>query len=1230
MLRNGYLTKAEASRLRTAYTKYIANLNAMPQDQHTSQAIPQKTITEKTNQLKIHQNKTVSVQKPPKKKLTKEQLREKNLTLVLILGVSFLLLGGFILATTNWGAMNAFIKMLAILSVSIVFSLMSYVARKLHIRQTAFAFTTLSALFLPIVIVCASYYQLLGSYFALHGYGATLLGCFSSLLFVLLYHWIARRYSSRLFEGLSLLFGYSALCFGAYFLTHQMTAWQVAINLFSLIWLAASHFWTRARQSRIFDYTLKYERIFMQSLVAANALLALIFWQPMITYSIVSVLVSCAFLWCAYRGMSKVYHAGYLFFCAQAFYQVTLYAHSYSVSIASWTVLLAFYIAISEYGIQRFADPVWARVYRHLSASSACIFSIGIPLYTYSEVISVPNRAAYLWSLLALVGIIAILVILTRRHQEKWFPYATLLAVYALVFDVCIILQSSLATELRSLMLLSFLLFINLFLYKHAARFIECYQTALPIVTGGILFLSLAAGYSIFDTWEWLIWATAAWILLLLTSLLRSGTVAKFAGHANAAWLGIALIVLFPNTWAESAQLAAASAVLLAYYLIARAYTPAFRRTVLYTSGVYYVIGLLFIFNELEPAPTVSALAVLIFGALLSAVFLKHGPSKLWALPHGLLSGAALLYPTWLLASHGVALTWIVLYLEAVAFGTAAASCLFLKKKDPIPGTIYYWMTHTLMLLSAALIWNSFFDIPVLPLVSVLPAASYMYYCYKTRSKIARLVSFCGSALLVLGLLENLRRYFLISGISFWQCVSVTAVLLFLFYLKANGSWRKTAFYPTLIFLGLAVPTAFLDPFYWMIIPLAGFAWFTWTAVKLLHQYVFSTIVFLLIFLWGLRIQEMLHLTETSVYAFALTALAAILCWLFSKEPWRKVMHPAVFILLSLTALTAVSTVWDPLGIFVTLIGISASLVLLIFLYVYQYRDLSFLPMLFLSVLLWINLGEAPFMIKTASFLTSSLALLALSLSARAPLFEHNKKRLSFSFNYELITAFIYLFAFYGYMDAHAIYFGKLGAACLVTVYCGLAAYRSVHSLERKLWMNSALVTFLWPIALALQKSPLLPFIHHVLFSAALLAVISISCRKLWSINRNIMMLEWIAVGLIYLRLMLLALMIGETGTLLTFAIVALIGTIAGFLLKYKSYFFSSIGALIISLLYNRRHIWIELPWWFYLVIGGFTLIAIASVAEWTRQDKLRRAKLSLPPRESLVQKIKHYLSAWR
>lgn len=178
--------------------------------------------------------------------------------------------------------------------------------------------------------------------------------------------------------------------------------------------------------------------------------------------------------------------------------------------------------------------------------------------------------------------------------------------------------------------------------------------------------------------------------------------------------------------------------------------------------------------------------------------------------------------------------------------------------------------------------------------------------------------------------------------------------------------------------------------------------------------------------------------------------------------------------------------------------------------------------------------------------------------------------------------------------------------------------------------ISSALVALLWPIALALQKSPLLPFINHVLLSAALLAVSSISCRKLWTINRNTIMLEWIAVGLIYLRLMLLALMIGETGTLFTFAIVALIGINNGLLLKYKSYFFSSIVALIISLLYNRRHMWIELPWWFYLVIDGFTLIAIASVAEWTRQDKLRRTKLNLAPRESLVHKVKHYLNAWR
>ncbi|MCO7127405.1 hypothetical protein NIE88_16690 [Sporolactobacillus shoreicorticis] len=597
MVRGGFLSQAEASRLRIAYTGYIAHLEAAT---NVPIARPKKPPLEKSKGLEARKIKAAPMPKQPKKKLTHEQLREKNLTLVLILGVSFLLLGGFILATTNWGTMNAWVKMLTILSVSLVFSVMSFIARKLHIRQTAFAFTTLSALFLPIVLVCASYYQLFGTYFALHGYGASLLGFFSSLLFVLLYHWIARRFASRFFKGLSLLFGYIALCFGTYFMTHQVIAWQTLINLFSLLWLAAPHFVRHARQFRFFHDTLKYDRLFTQALVVANVLLALVFWRPAVAYTLVTLLVSCLFLWCVYRELSKVYHAGFLFFCTLTFLQTMLYAHNDSLSIVLWTALLIFYTSLSEFAIRRFADSLWIRVYQHLNVAAGCFFSSAILLVTYSDVTVPPSRGIYSLSLICLAVILGILDYLTRRHPAAWFPYAPLFSAYALVFDACVIFRDSFTIELRSVMMLSIALYSGLFLYKKAARFMSRYQTALPIMVTSFTLLSLTASYAIFSKLEWLTWSFIAWALMLLTGLLRTDLIAKIAGHSQSAAFGLILLIFFPNSWQYDIQLASASAVLLAAHLLTRTYLAPYQMTILYTSGVYYLLSFLFIFNKIE------------------------------------------------------------------------------------------------------------------------------------------------------------------------------------------------------------------------------------------------------------------------------------------------------------------------------------------------------------------------------------------------------------------------------------------------------------------------------------------------------------------------------------------------------------------------------------------------------------------------------------------------------
>ena len=107
---------------------------------------------------------------------TSEQLRERNISVVLITGVILLLFGGLIWATSTWDNLNAVLKVFCIGLVSVFFAGNAWIAFKLKINQTAFAFLTLASLFIPITILSASYYQIFGEYLSLQGEGRGLLG----------------------------------------------------------------------------------------------------------------------------------------------------------------------------------------------------------------------------------------------------------------------------------------------------------------------------------------------------------------------------------------------------------------------------------------------------------------------------------------------------------------------------------------------------------------------------------------------------------------------------------------------------------------------------------------------------------------------------------------------------------------------------------------------------------------------------------------------------------------------------------------------------------------------------------------------------------------------------------------------------------------------------------------------------------------------------------------------
>ena len=156
---------------------------------------------------------------------------------MLITGVILLLFGGLIWATSTWGNLNAVLKVVCIGLVSVFFAGNVWIASKLKIKQTAFAFLTLASLFLPITILSASYYQIFGEYLSLRGEGRGLLAFIGGLLCLVIYYKIADNFQSKLFIFISLATLTVTAIFGIAYLTFTNESLFLLMSVFNLLFL---------------------------------------------------------------------------------------------------------------------------------------------------------------------------------------------------------------------------------------------------------------------------------------------------------------------------------------------------------------------------------------------------------------------------------------------------------------------------------------------------------------------------------------------------------------------------------------------------------------------------------------------------------------------------------------------------------------------------------------------------------------------------------------------------------------------------------------------------------------------------------------------------------------------------------------------------------------------------------------------------------------------------------
>jgi hypothetical protein len=217
----GYLNDDLVEAVSKAHHQYHLDLVAEEERQHEAklvESVKEKVIKE-------------SISKAPakiKKVKSAEEIRERNITWLLNLGVIMLLIGGLFVATSNWESMTAIMKSGSIAAVSLLFYGFTYLStRVLNIEKTAFAFTVLGSLFLPIFVLSLGWFGLLGPYLSISGDGGYFLGVLGSFLPLVVYLYIAKQLNSRLFVW----FSYIAITTGIAFL---LAAFHLTIDYFYL------------------------------------------------------------------------------------------------------------------------------------------------------------------------------------------------------------------------------------------------------------------------------------------------------------------------------------------------------------------------------------------------------------------------------------------------------------------------------------------------------------------------------------------------------------------------------------------------------------------------------------------------------------------------------------------------------------------------------------------------------------------------------------------------------------------------------------------------------------------------------------------------------------------------------------------------------------------------------------------------------------------------------------
>ncbi|MBX0356990.1 hypothetical protein [Halobacillus sp. Nhm2S1] len=405
---NGYITDQEFSRLMQAQGAYLEdNESIKPSERVDNEEVQPETV---------RQPKPAPKPKPLKKKKerTPEQIRERNITWTLILGVSILLITGLIVATSQWDQMGAATKVISISCVSLFFFALSYgTGRFLKIKQTAFAFLTLGSLLIPIVIVAIGYFQLLGPYLSLNGEGRHLLGLMGTAIPLPLYVRHAFVHRSRLYVWISLLFLSLSIGFMLGALPLSLDAFYLGLMLYNAGLLVA-YVWLKTKGH--LQLFITEVPLFAQLNLIISTLLMLFFFENEVFYSFNLLLTASVYMAMVFVYKTKEYQFVFSVMLVYGVYQLVENTPLYAMESLVYALVGMLYIGFA-YAFRN--HTFIEKVFRWTSG----IVSFLAFIYITYESILIKEQSSSWFLLAAYVVIMVNYIVLSNVTNHVIFKY---------------------------------------------------------------------------------------------------------------------------------------------------------------------------------------------------------------------------------------------------------------------------------------------------------------------------------------------------------------------------------------------------------------------------------------------------------------------------------------------------------------------------------------------------------------------------------------------------------------------------------------------------------------------------------------------------------------------------------------------------------------------------------------------------------------------------------------